>query len=155
MDKIIRLLSASLILMSLNFQSCTKIIPNPTEKRVIQTDNAPGAIGIYSQAIEAGNTLYLSGQIGILPENKELVGDDIRSQTRQALTNISAVLEASGYSLSDVVSAQVFIADMNDYAAFNEVYVEFFDRDPPARAVVEVSRIPLDAKVEIKTIAVR
>lgn len=154
MDKIISYLSFCLLLISMGFSSCTKVVPDPAEKRVIKTDDAPGAIGIYSQAIEAGNTLYLSGQIGILPENKELAGDDIRSQTHQALKNIRAVLDAAGYNMEDIVSAQVFIADMDDYAAFNEVYVEYFPHDPPARAVVEVSRIPLDAKVEIKTIAV-
>ncbi|MFN1836264.1 RidA family protein [Balneola sp. MJW-20] len=154
MDKIITYISTVFVIISLSFSSCTKIVPTPTEKRVIKTTNAPGAIGIYSQAIEAGNTLYLSGQIGILPETKELVGDDIQSQTHQALKNVSAILKASGYEMKDVVSAQVFVADMNDYAAFNEVYVEYFPDNPPARAVVEVSRIPLDAKVEIKTIAV-
>ena len=124
-------------------------------KKVIETGNAPGAIGIYSQGIQIGNTVYVSGQIGLAPETRTLAGEDLESQTHQAIKNIRAILEAAGYSLSDVVSANVFLSDMNDYQAFNEIYVQYFTENPPARAVVEVSRIPLDAKVEIKVTAAK
>ena len=124
-------------------------------KKVIQTDKAPGAIGVYSQGIQVGNTIYVSGQIGLIPETREMAGDDLESQTRQTIKNIEAILEAANYSLRDVVSANVFLSDMDDYQAFNEIYVEYFSEDPPSRAVVEVSRIPLDAKVEIKVIAAK
>jgi 2-iminobutanoate/2-iminopropanoate deaminase len=143
------LISTSLVL------SCTQIEKSPDNKTVIQTDNAPASIGVYSQAIRSGNTLYLSGQIGLIPETRELAGDDLESQTHQTLRNIQSVLEAAGYAMSDVVKAQVFLDDMNDYSAFNEIYMTYFTSDPPARAVVEVSRIPLDAKVEIMVTATK
>jgi len=143
------LISTSLVL------SCTQIEKSPDNKTVIQTDKAPASIGVYSQAIRSGNTLYLSGQIGLIPETRELAGDDLESQTHQTLRNIQSVLEAAGYAMSDVVKAQVFLDDMNDYSAFNEIYMTYFTTDPPARAVVEVSRIPLDAKVEIMVTATK
>ncbi|MDZ7808573.1 MAG: RidA family protein [Gracilimonas sp.] len=135
--------------------SCVKMETSTQTKQVIRTNNAPAPAseGVYSQAIESGNTLYLSGQIGLIPETRELAGDDLDTQTHQTLKNIKAVLEAAGYSMSDVVKAQVFLDDMNDYAVFNEIYTTYFTEDPPARAVVEVSRIPLDAKVEIMVTA--
>ncbi|WP_103664875.1 RidA family protein [Gracilimonas amylolytica] len=146
--------SSTLILISTFLVlSCTQIEKLPDNKTVIQTDNAPASIGVYSQAIQFGNTLYLSGQIGLIPETRELAGDDLESQTHQTLKNIKAVLEAAGYTMSDVVKAQVFLDDMDDYGAFNDIYTTYFTEDPPARAVVEVSRIPLDAKVEIMVTA--
>lgn len=135
--------------------SCTQQDQTPNQKKIIHTENAPAAVGVYSQAIQVGNALYLAGQIGLDPETSELAGDDLESQTHQTLQNIEAVLEAAGFTMRDVVKAQVFLDDMNDYAAFNEIYVQYFPEDPPARAVVEVSRIPLDAKVEIMMEAVR
>lgn len=135
--------------------SCSEKEDASYQKKIIHTDNAPAAVGVYSQAIQVGNTLYLSGQIGLIPERRELAGDDLASQTHQTLKNIKAVLEAAGFNLSDVVKSQVFLDDMNDYGAFNEIYVDYFPENPPARAVVEVSRIPLDAKVEIMTTAVK
>jgi len=126
-----------------------------TEKEIIHTENAPGAVGVYSQAVRAGNTLYLAGQIGLIPGSGDLAGDDTESQTRQTLDNIQAVLEAAGYQLTDVVQAQVYLDDLDDYGLFNEIYVEYFPENPPARAVVEASRIPLDAKVEIMVTAVK
>lgn len=135
--------------------SCTLEQKKPAQKTVIQTENAPASVGVYSQAIQVGNVLYLSGQIGLVPETRELAGNDLESQTHQTLQNIEAVLEAGGFSMSDVVKAQVFLDDMDDYGAFNEIYVQYFTEDPPARAVVEVSRIPLDAKVEIMVEAVK
>ncbi len=140
------------------FTSCVEIESETSteiQKKIINTDNAPAAVGVYSQAIQVGNTLYLSGQIGLIPESRELAGADLESQTHQTLKNIRAVLKAAGYEMSDVVKAQVFLDDMNDYSAFNEVYVQYFPENPPARAVVEVSRIPLDAKVEIMVTAVK
>lgn len=135
--------------------SCSGPESQTLEKDVITTENAPASIGVYSQAIRSGNTLYLSGQIGLIPETRELAGDDLESQTHQTLRNIQSVLEAAGYAMSDVVKAQVFLDDMNDYSAFNEIYMTYFTTDPPARAVVEVSRIPLDAKVEIMVTATK
>lgn len=140
------------------FASCVKFESETNTKlemRIINTENAPAAVGVYSQAVEVGNTLYLSGQIGLIPQSRELTGDDLESQAHQTLKNIQEVLKAAGYEMSDVVKAQVFLDDMNDYSAFNDVYVQYFPENPPARAVVEVSRIPLDAKVEIMVTAVK
>jgi len=125
------------------------------DKEVVVTQGAPKAIGPYSQAIRVGNTLYLSGQIAIDPGTGEMVGDDIQAQTRQVLDNIQAVLDDAGFSLSDVVQSKVFLADLNDYAAMNEVYGAYFKEHPPARAAVQVARLPLDALVEIMVTAVR
>lgn len=147
-----RLLPLCLLLMLAS--ACKTETPAP-EKKVIHTDKAPGSIGVYSQAIQSGNRIWLSGQVALIPGTRELAGDTIEEQTHQVLKNIQAVLESAGFSLSDVVEAMVFLSDLNDYAAFNEVYVEYFPENPPARAVVEAARIPLDAKVEIKVSAVR
>ena len=125
----------------------------PISKKVISTDEAPAAIGVYSQGIQVGNTVYVSGQIGLIPETREIAGEDLESQTRQTIENIEAILKAADFRLSDVVSANVFLSDMENYHAFNEIYIEYFPENPPTRAVVEVSRIPLDALVEIKVIA--
>ncbi|HET8866390.1 MAG TPA: Rid family detoxifying hydrolase [Gracilimonas sp.] len=149
-----KLSSLILIVVFANI-SCTQQEQTPNQKTIIQTDNAPAAVGVYSQAIQVGNVLYLSGQIGLVPETRELAGDDLESQTHQTLQNVKAVLEAAGFTMADVVKAQVFLDNMNDYGAFNKIYVEYFPENPPARAVVEVSRIPLDAKVEIMVEAVK
>lgn len=122
-------------------------------KEIIKTDSAPAAIGPYSQAVKTGNLLFVSGQIALDPETMELVSDDVQEQTRQALKNIKAVLEAAGSGLDKVVKATVFISDMDEFGRVNEVYAEFFKEDPPARACVEVSRLPKDVKVEIEVIA--
>lgn len=132
--------------------SCTN---EPPERSIIQTDNAPAAIGPYSQAVMVGNTLYAAGQIGLVPETGELAGEDLESQTRQTLNNLRAVLEAAGYSLSDVVSVDVYLDDLENYSVFNDIYSEYFSESKPARGVVEVARIPRDAKVEIKLVAVK
>lgn len=102
-----------------------------------------------------GNTLYAAGQIGLVPETGELAGEDLESQTRQTLNNLRAVLEAAGYSLSDVVSVDVYLDDLENYSVFNDIYSEYFSESKPARGVVEVARIPRDAKVEIKLVAVK
>jgi len=124
-------------------------------KEVISTEKAPGAIGPYSQAIKAGNTIFCSGQIPIDPATGEFVSDDIVGQTEQVFKNLAAVLEAAGASLNDVVKTSVFLADMNDFAAMNEVYGRYFTDNKPARATVQAARLPKDAKVEIDCIAVR
>ncbi|MFV1883502.1 MAG: Rid family detoxifying hydrolase [Balneola sp.] len=124
-------------------------------KEVITTDKAPAAIGVYSQGIKVRNTIYVSGQIGLVPETRELAEDDLESQVRQTIQNIEAILQAGGFELSDVVSANVFLDDLSDYQAFNEIYINYFPENPPSRMVVEAARIPLDAKVEIKVIAAK
>lgn len=127
----------------------------PDENVVISTEYAPEAVGSYSQGVMAGNTLYTAGQIAIVPETGELSGDDIASQTRQVFENLGAVVDAAGMLWSDVVRTQVYLTDMEDYREFNEVYSEYFPGDAPARAAVEVSALPLGAKVEIMATAVR
>ncbi|WP_448821021.1 RidA family protein [Cetobacterium sp.] len=124
-------------------------------KKVINTSKAPAAIGPYSQAIEVNGTLYVSGQIPFVPETMTIVSDDVKEQTKQSLENVKAILEEAGYSLKDVVKAGVFIKDMNDFAAINEVYAEYLGEVKPARACVEVARLPRDVKVEIEVIAVK
>jgi len=122
-------------------------------KETISTDNAPGAIGPYSQAIKTGNLVFCSGQIPIDPASGEFVSDDVAEQTEQVLKNLSAVLEAAGSSLNNVVKTTVFLADMEDFGAMNEIYSKFFSENKPARATVQAARMPRDAKVEIECIA--
>lgn len=119
----------------------------------ISTVAAPAAIGPYSQAIRVGNRLYLAGQIGLDPVTGKLVSEDIQDQTRQVMHNLKAVLQAAGFTLEDVVQAQVYLSNLDHYGAMNSVYATFFGSRPPARAVVEVSRIPRDALVEIMLVA--
>ncbi len=123
-------------------------------KETVSTENAPGAIGPYSQAVKTGNMVFCSGQIPINPETGEFVSENVADQSRQVLKNLSAVLEAAGTSLNNVVKTTVFLADMNDFAAMNEVYAEFFSENKPARATVQAARLPRDARVEIECIAV-
>jgi 2-iminobutanoate/2-iminopropanoate deaminase len=121
--------------------------------KVIQTDRAPAAIGPYSQGITVAPWLFVSGQLGIQPETGELVSSNFGSQARQALENLMQVVRAAGYDLKHVVAVDVFVTDLNHFAAFNKIYAEYFSAHRPARAVVEVSRLPKDACVEIKCIA--
>jgi 2-iminobutanoate/2-iminopropanoate deaminase len=123
-------------------------------KKSIATEKAPAAIGPYSQGIAAGNLIFVSGQLPINPETGEFAGDDIASQTKQSLKNVKAVLEAQEASMGNVIKATVFLKDMNDFGGMNEVYSEFFEAPFPARAAVEVARLPKDALVEIEVIAV-
>ena len=123
-------------------------------REIVSTDKAPGAIGPYSQAIKTGGMLFCSGQIPIDPETGEFVSNDVAEQTDQVLKNLSAVLEAGGMSLGNVVKTTVFLADMSDFAVMNEVYGRYFDDNKPARATVQAARLPRDAKVEIECIAV-
>jgi len=123
------------------------------ERERIASNGAPAAIGPYSQAIRIGELVFCSGQVPIDPATGELVDGDIGAQTRRALDNLQAVLEAAGSSLTRAVKCQVYLADMNDFAAMNEVYATAFTEPPPARACVEVSRLPKDARVEIDVVA--
>ena len=124
-------------------------------KKVISTKNAPEAIGPYSQAILSNNTLYCSGQIAINPTTGNLVMDNITAETNQVMQNISAVLTAADMDFSNVVKCSIFMKDMNDYAAINEVYAKSFGENPPAREAVQVSVLPKNVNVEISVIAVK
>ena len=119
----------------------------------IHTPNAPAAIGPYSQAVQAGNMLFVSGQIPIDPATGVFAGEDIVTQTKQSLTNVKNILEAAGYSLNDVVKTTVLLADIADFAAMNAVYAEFFSENKPARACFAVRDLPRGALVEIEAIA--
>lgn len=123
-------------------------------KDIISTPKAPAAIGPYSQATRKGNALYLSGQIGMVPDTGELVSPDVKEQTAQALANMRAVLEAAGATPEDVVKVTVFIVDMADFQAVNAVYAETFGNDAPARSCVAVAALPKGARVEIEATAV-
>ncbi len=123
------------------------------QKKVIATEEAPTAIGPYSQAIQVNNALYLSGQIALDPETGQLVEGGIEIQTHRVMQNLEAVLDKAGYGFGDVVQTQVFLADLNHYKPMNNVYAKYFSGAPPARAVVEASRIPRDALVEIMMVA--
>ena len=120
----------------------------------IQTQNAPAAIGPYSQAIQAGGTIYVSGQLPINPATGEFAGADIRAQARQSLENIKAILAAAGTDMAHVVKTTVLLQDMADFAAMNEVYAEYFSEPYPARAAFQVAKLPKDALVEIEAVAV-
>jgi 2-iminobutanoate/2-iminopropanoate deaminase len=122
-------------------------------REIIQTAHAPQAIGPYSQAIKTNGLVFASGQIPIDPETGQFVPGGIEEQTEQVLKNLTAVLEAAGSDLSRVVKTTVFLADMQEFSAMNDVYGRFFKQDPPARATVEAARLPRDAKVEIEAIA--
>lgn len=122
-------------------------------KETVTTNNAPGAIGPYSQAIKAGNLIFCSGQIPIDPVTGEFVSEVVSDQTDQVLKNLGEVLKAAGSNLENVVKTTVFLADMNDFAEMNEVYGRYFSENKPARATVQAARLPRDAKVEIDCIA--
>ena len=122
--------------------------------QIIHTDRAPAAVGPYVQAIQAGNTLYSSGQLGLIPETGTLP-EGVEAQARQSLANIRAILDAAGYAVSDVVKTTVFLKDMGNFAAVNAIYAEFFGDSKPARSCVEVARLPKDGLVEIEFVAVK
>jgi 2-iminobutanoate/2-iminopropanoate deaminase len=123
------------------------------KRRVIQTEKAPKAIGPYSQAIQAGNLLFLSGQISIDPASGELVKGDIRMQTQRVLENMKGVLESQKLGMEDVVKVTIFLKDMGNFSQVNEVYATYFSSSPPARSTVEVARLPRDADIEIEAVA--
>lgn len=122
-------------------------------KEIIFTEKAPKPVGPYSQAVKAGGFLFIAGQIPINPETGALVEGDIRAQTRQVLENVKAIVEAAGGSLNDVVKVTVYLRDMGDFGAMNEVYSEYFSDSKPARAAVEVSNLPKGAAIEVEAIA--
>jgi len=122
-------------------------------KDIIATDRAPRAIGPYSQAVRAGGLIFASGQIPIDPVTGEFVPGGIAEQTEQVLRNLTAVFEAAGVSMNQVIKTTVFLANMDDFAAMNEVYGRFFGIEPPARATIQAARLPRDARVEIEAIA--
>jgi 2-iminobutanoate/2-iminopropanoate deaminase len=123
------------------------------KKRAVQTDKAPKAIGPYSQAIRAGNLLFLSGQVAFDPTTGELIKGDIVQQTRRVLENMKAVLEAEKLSMADVVKTTVFMKNIENFARMNEVYASYFPSPHPARSTVEVARLPKDVEVEIEAVA--
>jgi len=124
-------------------------------KKIIHTNEAPAAVGPYSQAVEAGNFLFVSGQIPIIPETGKILEGDIREQTGQVLKNIGAVLRAAGLDYGHVVKCTCFLVDIDDFKAMNEVYATFFTTEPPARAAYQVCKLPLGAKIEIDAIAIK
>lgn len=124
-------------------------------KRVIHAEEAPDAIGPYSQAVMLGGWLYTAGQIGIDPETGEFAGRDVESQARQVFRNLGAVLAASGLDFADVVKTTVYVADMEDFARVNEIYGEYLPEPYPARSTVQAARLPKDARVEIDLVAAR
>lgn len=123
-------------------------------KKIINTELAPEAIGPYSQSVLAGNILFISGQLPIDPETGKFAGNDIKSQTERSLKNIESILEKAGCTMDNVVKTTVLLNDMGDFAKMNEVYAKFFTKDYPARAAYEVARLPKDALVEIEAVAV-
>ena len=147
-----------LILVYLNLLGCevdfSTRINTEKNKKVIATDKAPKAIGPYSQAIEIDNTLYLAGQIGLDPASGKLVDGGIEKQTDRVMKNLQAVLDSAGYKFDNVVQTQVFVADLNDYKAMNDVYAKYFSDAPPARAAVQAV-LPRGALVEIMMVAKR
>jgi len=123
------------------------------QRTVVTTKEAPAAVGPYSQGIRAGDFVYTAGQLGIIPGTKEFAGPQIEDQTRQALKNLAAVLEASGSCLEHVVKTTVFLADMGEFARMNTIYAEFFPESPPARSAVQAAALPLGGRVEIEAVA--
>lgn len=123
-------------------------------REVIATTDAPPAVGAYSQAVKANGTVYVSGQLGMLPDTKEFAGDTVAAQTRQALKNMAAILAAAGTDMARVVKCTVLLADISTFGEMNEVYGTFFPSEPPARAAFAVRDLPLGALVEIEAIAI-
>ena len=125
------------------------------QRRIISTENAPKALAVYSQGVQVGDALYLAGQIGLDPATRKLVEGGVQAETRRAIENCRAVLEAAGYSLKDVVQVQVFLVNIDDYQAMNQVYATYFQESPPARAALAVAALPGGAQVEILMTAVK
>lgn len=125
-----------------------------TNRTIITTDTAPKAVGAYSQAVRADNLLFVSGQLGIVPETGKLAEGGVPAQTRQALDNLEAILNAAGATTDNVVKTTILLADINAFKAVNEIYAERFSKTPPARAAYAVGALPLGARIEIEAIAV-
>jgi len=130
-----------------------EVLSQPPTREVIATENAPAAVGPYSQGIRAGHLIFTAGQLGMDPTTGKLVEGGVEAQARQALTNLQAVLEAAGTSLDRAVKVTVFLQDIEDFKAVNGVYAQFFTQDPPARSAVQVAALPLGGLVEIEAIA--
>lgn len=148
----------ALLILAISLTACVSVreVPAPpAERRAISSDKAPAALATYSQAILAGDTLYLAGQIGLDPATRQLVPGGLPAEARRALDNCRAVLEAAGFSLADVTMVQVYLADIGDYETFNQTYAGYFPNPQPARAVVAVAGLPRGARVEILMTAVR
>jgi len=122
-------------------------------KTVIKSDQAPAPIGPYSQAIQAGNLLFVSGQVAFNPQTGQLENSDVSSEAKRVMKNLEAILKEAGYDWKHIVKTTIFLKDMNDFATVNGIYGEYFSENPPARETVEVARLPRDAKVEISVIA--
>lgn len=122
-------------------------------KQILHTDNAPQPVGTYSQAVKVGNLIFVSGQVPINPDSGELVTGEFKDRARQVLNNLKNILEAAGSNMSSVVKTNVYLTDLSNFAEINEVYSEFFQSEPPARAAVQVSKLPLGTDIEIECIA--
>ena len=146
-----------LICLTLLLAGCASADPERRvlERRVIATEGAPKALAVYSQGVQVGDTLYLAGQIGLDPATRKLVDGGVQAETRRALENCRAILEAAGMSMSDVVQVQVLLANIGDYQAMNDVYATYFKESPPARAALAVAALPGGAQVEILMTAVK
>ena len=123
------------------------------KKQIISTEKAPAAVGPYSQAVRAGDFVFTAGQLGLVPATKELAGPDIESQTRQALQNLDAILEAAGSCLKHAVKVTVYLADIAEFPSMNATYAQFFSEAPPARAAIQAAALPLGAKIMIDIVA--
>lgn len=124
-----------------------------TSKKIILTDKAPAPVGPYSQAVQAGQFLYVAGQVPVNPETKEIIKGDVQRATKQVMENIKAILEEAGYSMNDVVRCRVYLKDLEDFGKMNEIYGSYFTEKPPARIAFEASRLPLDVDIEISATA--
>lgn len=124
-------------------------------REIVATEKAPAAVGPYSQAVRTQELVYTAGQLGLVPGTKEFAGPDVEAQTRQALENLKAVLEAGGSCLECVVKTTVFLADMGEFARMNGIYAEFFPANPPARSAVQAAALPLGGRIEIEAVALR
>ena len=123
------------------------------EKQIVATDKAPGAVGPYSQGVQVGDFVYTAGQLGLVPGTTDFSGPDVESQTKQALQNLKAVLEAGGSCLEHVVKTTVFLQDMGEFAQMNGVYAQFFTSNPPARSAIQAAALPLGGRVEVEAVA--
>ncbi|KAL8215734.1 hypothetical protein R6Q57_022571 [Mikania cordata] len=133
---------------------CFAIYTDASIKEAVKTDKAPAALGPYSQAIKASNTVYVSGVLGLIPETGKFVSDSVEEQTEQVLKNMGEILKASGASYSSVVKTTIMLADLKDFKKVNEIYAKYFPAPAPARSTYQVAALPLDAKIEIECIAV-
>lgn len=124
-------------------------------KEIIETEEAPAAVGPYSQATAAGPLVFCSGSIGLIPGTKRFAGESIEEQTKQVMENIAAILDSAGSSLEMILKTTVYLADIDDFRAFNNVYATFFESDPPARAAIQAASLPLNARVMIDAFALR